>query len=250
MDLRDLGDGMALTNSIRNVAKRTPIHSLAQRMGATFVQVDGWSVVDAFGGEEETLAQGELLLGLADRSARARVLVEGEQAATLVQRAWKIDPPDIHGGALLESGSVFRLRQDRFFLSGPPGLEPVLISVVEAARRPEDGVIVVSDATHGRAELWLLGRLAPDLLSRLCGLDFHPQAFPNLTVRESSVAKTAQLIVRRDVGSYPLYALIGARSFGAYLWQTIVEAAHDLPLRHCGERALQALRDREADAAS
>lgn len=244
------GHGMTLMNGSEKVMKRTPIHRLAERTGATFVRVGGWWIVDAFDGAEETLAEGDLALGLADRSARTRVLVEGAQAAAVVERAWEIGAPAIHGGVLLGSTAVYRLRQDRFFLSDFPGAGPALLASLAAARHADDGVIAVSDATHGRAEFWLLGHLAPDLLSRLCGLDFHPQAFPDLTARESSVAKTAQLIIRRDMGSVPAYALIGVRSLGAYLWQTIVASAHDLPLRLCGERTLQALGDRQADAAS
>ena len=56
------------------------------------------------------------------------------------------------------------------------------------------------------------------------------------------MAKTAQLIIRRDRNELPAYAVIGARSFGTYLWQTILEAGADLGLEPMGQAALNQLR--------
>ena len=230
------------------IVNRTPIYDVAAQTGATFAQAAGWQVVDAFDGVEVALAQDAI--GLADRSARARVLVEGANAMALIERAWGVSQFPINGGAAIERGAIFCLRPDRFLLSGPPGSRQAFVAESEDAVHDEDGLVAVTDVTHGRAELWLIGHLAPDLLSRLCGLDLHPQVFPNLTARETSVAKTAQLVIRRDVGGMPVYAIAGARSFGAYLWRTIVAAAHDIPLQLCGERNLRALENKEPYASS
>lgn len=229
--------------------KRTPIQEIAEGEGATFAEVSGWRVVDTFPGEPEVPAQDTLQLGLADCSQRAKVLVEGAGATRVIERAWDVQPPAVNRGATLSRGAVCRLRGDRYMLSGPPGAEEAFMATLHSAVQQEDGLVTISDATQGRAELWLLGPAAPELLSRLCGLDLHPRSFPNLTARQTSVAKTTQLVIRHDRGVVPVYALIGARSLGAYLWQTIAEAAHDLPLQLCGRRFLQGLQDEEAHAA-
>jgi heterotetrameric sarcosine oxidase gamma subunit len=97
--------------------------------------------------------------------------------------------------------------------------------------------------THGRAELRLIGPASAELLSRLCGLDFHPSAFPNLTARQSSLAKTTQLIIREDIGALPAYSLVGARSLGAYLWLAIMQAGRDLDIGPLGQAALDRVRE-------
>ena len=99
-------------------------------------------------------------------------------------------------------------------------------------------LITVTDVTHGSAELWLIGPNSAELLSRLCGLDFHDSQFPSGTAKQSSVAKTTQLIIRRDLGEQPAYALIGGRSLAAYLWQTIMEAGQDLDIQPVGNAVL------------
>ncbi|MCP5095608.1 MAG: hypothetical protein GY943_08660, partial [Chloroflexi bacterium] len=62
--------------------------------------------------------------------------------------------------------------------------------------------------------------------------------FPNGMAKQSSVAKTTQIIIRRDLGNMPAYALIGGRSLAVYLWQTILEAGQDLGIQPVGLEAL------------
>lgn len=223
------------------ILKRSAVYEVARQAGATFATVEGWLVAEEFDSERQALAAD---VALVDRSARAKVLVDGEAAAAVVERAWRAPALSVNDGVAFEGGVAYRLRRDRYFVSGPPGAEHKIVAAAEAAAREEDGLITVTDVTHGRAELWLVGRSAAELLSRLCGLDFHPDRFPNLTARQSSVAKTAQLVIRADPGVEPAFAVIGARSFGAYLWQTIVDGAHDLTLQIHGEQWLREMEEK------
>lgn len=219
--------------------KRTPIYDLARDRGASFTDVAGWQMPHSFT-EEQGAPEG---VGLADRSARGKVLVEGASAEAVLRRAWDVPQLGVNRGAPFSLGHVYCLRRDRFYLSAAPGAEDEIVDNTEGAVQDDDGLVTVTDVTHGRAELWLVGPAASELLSRLCGLDFHPHRFPDLTARESSVAKTAQLVIRSDRGRWPAYAVIGPRSLGAYLWETIVEAGRDLKLVLLGEALLQELGD-------
>ena len=79
------------------------------------------------------------------------------------------------------------------------------------------------------------------LLSKMCGLDFHPAEFPNGTAKQSSFAKTTQLIIRSDLNDVPAYYIIGARSLGDYLWKVIIEAGREWDLIPIGLDALNIL---------
>jgi sarcosine oxidase gamma subunit len=68
----------------------------------------------------------------------------------------------------------------------------------------------------------------------LCGLDFHPAAFPKGSAKQSSVAKTTQLVVCHDLAETAAYSIIGGRSLAAYLWETILVAGRDLGVRPVG----------------
>jgi heterotetrameric sarcosine oxidase gamma subunit len=149
-----------------------------------------------------------------------------------------LPPLAIGQGTAVPEGHVYRLRADLFFVSTPPGIESdVLLPLHEASHTAGD-LVTVTDITHGRAELRLVGPASAELLSRLCGLDFHPSAFPNLAARQSSLAKTTQLIIREDIGALPAYSLVGARSLGAYLWHSMMQAGRDLGLEPLGQAAL------------
>ena len=101
--------------------------------------------------------------------------------------------------------------------------------------------LTITDVTHGRFELRLLGPAAGNLLSRVCGLDFHETRFAQGHVAQTSVAKTHQLIIRADVANLPAYRLIGGRALGAYVWDTLMEAGRDLQLSPIGWLGLQRL---------
>lgn len=184
-----------------------------------------------------TSAEAEVALarkgvGLADETANGKILIEGREAADLLGVELGIG-----AGAALGKGRVFRLRQDLFFLSTPPGGEG---EVLENLRAQAVGRhLSFTDLTHGRAELRLVGPAGPAVLGQLCGLDLA--RFPDGEARQSSVAKTAQLILRRDLGGLPAFSLIGARSLGAYLWEALLEAGRAQGIAPIGQAALRAL---------
>jgi glycine cleavage system aminomethyltransferase T len=101
--------------------------------------------------------------------------------------------------------------------------------------------VTVTDVTHGLAEMCLVGPRSRDVLRKLCALDFHPDLFPQLTAKPTSVAKTRQLVMCRDLGSLPAFWLAGAQSVAAYVWDVILEAGHEFGLAPIGIAALAEL---------
>ena len=99
-----------------------------------------------------------------------------------------------------------------------PPLEDVTVAEKLRAKRGT-AFVTITDVTQGRSEFRLMGPAAPVVLSTVSGLDFSK--FANGTTQQSSVAKTVQLIIRRDAGGVPAFSIIGARSLGAYLWDIL-----------------------------
>lgn len=167
-------------------------------------------------------------LVLADESHRGKVLVHGRAGERAVAALGIEAPAAVGRSARAGDVVVYRLRADQLFVNTAPGSEGELL--IRLARAGGDGgdMVTVTDVTHGRAQLRLSGRRAAELLSRLCALDFHPDHFPHGAARQTSVAKTTQLVIRDDVDGALSYWLVGARSLGAYLWATIQAAARGL----------------------
>ena len=226
--------------------KLTPLHETARELGANFVEFAGWQVPQVFSTVEDEVNVARLSVALCDGSASGKIMVEGLPAAAVLQAAWTIPPLAIGQGILLDFKRVFRLRENQFFIHLDPGGEDATVETLTSVVEKSGELVTVTDITHGRADLRLIGPQCRQLLSRLCSLDFHPSLFPDLSAKQSSVAKARQLIIRhdlkpRDEASIPAFSLIGARSLAAYLWQTILEAGHDLDLVPLGWSALERL---------
>lgn len=195
--------------------KQTPIVEIAPA-GAPPAESDGWLVAAPV-----SLAGG---LRLADESHRGKVLIHGRTGAQAVAALGLEAPAAVGQSARAGDLAVYRLRADHLFVNTAPEREGEMLIALAGAGGGDD-MVTITDVTHGRAQLRLSGPRAAELLSRLCALDFHPDHFPDGAARQTSVAKTTQLVIRDDVDGVLSYSLIGARSLGGYLWVTILEAA-------------------------
>ena len=226
---------------IQSPRMMSPIHGHASKLGAQFVELAGWQTPQVYQTVEEEMATARHGVALADASSSGKIVVEGSPAETVLQVAWAMPATNIGQGVIGDAGRLYRLRKDQFFIHLPAGAEEDVTRHLIEVMQETGETVSVTDITHGRADLLLVGPSSPVLLSRLCGLDFHPGQFPDLTAKQSSVAKTRQLILRRDLGDMPAYSLIGARSLAAYLWETILEAGRDLDIVPIGQAAVERL---------
>lgn len=171
---------------------------------------------DLPGDEQARLARAAV--GLGELAGRTLLHVRGAAAENVLQGA------DMPIGAVRTTadGLLARLRRDEFALLAPDGRVALtrLAGVVGGQR------VTLTDITHGRGGLLLAGRHAPDVLAKVCALDFARQ-FPNLHAAQTSLAKVRTLIVRADIESLPAYGLIVDRSLAAYVWAVVFDAAQE-----------------------
>lgn len=205
--------------------KRTPIDELARTSGATFIEEGGWQIAKA------SSAVAATNLSLTDHSARGKLFVQGKEAEVVLSAVFTLPTLAINQGAVIPDGAVYRLRQDLFLVNTVVGEELTLQTKLDDVIGNQGVFVTVTDGTHGRFQFQLWGKHSPDLLRRLCGLDFHETQFPNLTAKQSSVAKTAQIVIRQDINKERAYFLIGARSLAIYVWQTVQQAGQAMGLQ-------------------
>lgn len=196
--------------------RRTPIAE-ALGPGGTPAVDDGWLVAAPV-----SLDGGGLVLE--DESHYGKLLIHGRAGGSALTALGLTAPAEVGDRVGDGQPRAYRLRPDQLFISTAPGQEEATLAALMAAAGDE--LITVTDVTHGRAQLRLSGTRATEVLSRLCALDLDDTRFPNATARQTSVAKTTQLVIRDDLSDgRPSYQLIGARSLGVYLWTTLLEAA-------------------------
>lgn len=215
--------------------KRTPLHDRAQAAGAQFANVAGWEVAASYPGAGYAP---HFNVALADLSHFGKIMVQGQSADAIIPSLGVEAPQEIGRGIRQGGIAVYRLRADQFFVNTAPERESDTPATLDSAAVVGRDLVTVTDVTHGRAQLLVLGPASRELLSRLCGLDFHPSRFPDAWAKQSSLAKTTQLIIRHDLnddsGVTPAYFIIGARSSAAYLWDVILESGSDLDLMTLG----------------
>jgi heterotetrameric sarcosine oxidase gamma subunit len=126
---------------------------------------------------------------------------------------------DAHGTLVVGSGP------GEWLLLATPGTSAAVVGRVEQVQ--DEGLISVFDATHGRALLRVTGQRAPDLLAKVCAIDFSEAVTPNGAAFRSSVAKLVTDVVRDDVDGEISYLLHCERSSGQYLFDALIHAGEE-----------------------
>ncbi len=217
--------------------QRTPLYAVAQGLNARFTDLQGWQIPEVYTAVDTEVDAARQGVVLADETPNGKLMVEGEEAEGIVRAAFDLSALSVGFGTSADSNWIYRLRKDRFFVNTPPGDMDGAIKKLAVS----DAFVTVTDLTHGWAEIRVIGPASQDFLSKVCGLDFHASVFPDHAAKQSSVAKTSQLVIRRDIGSLPAFSLVGGQSLGVYLWNVLVEAGREWGLVPIGQAARNVL---------
>jgi heterotetrameric sarcosine oxidase gamma subunit len=163
-------------------------------------------------------------LTLVDLTGAPVVLVQGQAEAVLQKQFGRVPakPGDLTD---VGDGLLARLTAREFYLFGrtPDASMPAVADL-------EEQLAHATDLTHGLAVLRLQGAQAAELLSKICGLDFHEAIFPSGRVAQTSAAKIKTLIARCDEGDTPTYFLHVDRPSGQYFWEVVRDAGQEFGL--------------------
>ena len=126
---------------------------------------------------------------------------------------------DAHGTLVVGSGP------GEWLLLAAPGTSAAVTQRVETVR--DEGLLSVFDATHGRALLRITGVRTPELLAKVCAIDFSEAVTPEGAAFRSSVAKLVTDVVRDDRDGEISYLLHCERSSGQYLFDALIDAGEE-----------------------
>ncbi len=126
---------------------------------------------------------------------------------------------DGHGTLVVGSGP------GEWLLLAPPGTSVAVAGRIEETS--DEGLVSVFDTTHGRALMRITGLRAPDLLAKVCGVDFSEEVTPDGAAFRSSVAKLVTDVVRDDRDGERSYLLHCERSSGQYLFEALIDAGDE-----------------------
>lgn len=117
--------------------------------------------------------------------------------------------------------TVLWLGPDEWLIVTPPGRE----ARIEKALRQAigDGNAALTDVSDSRTVIGLSGRHARDVLAKGCHLDLHPRTFGPGQCAQTVFARAHILL--HQTGKAPDYEIYISRSFAAYLWAWLEDAA-------------------------
>jgi heterotetrameric sarcosine oxidase gamma subunit len=165
-------------------------------------------------------------LTLTDLTGAVVILIQGKASERLQAQFGQV-PQQPGEVADVGEGLLACLTPTQFYLFGKSPAAKVPAAAMLDNRLDQ---AVATDLTHGQAVLRLAGAASAELLSKICGLNFHETAFPNLHVAQTSAAKIKTLIARVDEANVPTYFLHVERSLGQYFWESVWDASLEFGL--------------------
>jgi heterotetrameric sarcosine oxidase gamma subunit len=112
---------------------------------------------------------------------------------------------------------MFRIAPDQYWVAGG---EPTLETRLRTAIPADAGC--VTSLQGARTHLFVEGPSARDLLGRLVPIDLHPTVFPIGGFAQTGIHHVAGLLLRASEDRYEFFAL---RTFAAFTWEVLVDAA-------------------------
>lgn len=153
---------------------------------------------------------------LSDESSLVKTLVRSDREQFGVAFGASRD----HGEAL-----VCGTRPDEWLILGSAAAVEVASVAIDAG-----GFTSVIPFTHGRSVFRITGDRSPSMLEKVCGIDWSDNMTPNRSVVTASVALTTCDIIRNDVDAVQSYLLVCDRSFGQYLFDSLIDAGNEFAI--------------------
>ena len=217
--------------------RRTAMHRAHLALGARFMEEAAWAIADVYTSPETETRAARAGLGLADVSATTKLGVRGDDVTAVVEKVTGQEAPAA-GRALRArvdgaEALVSRLAPDEVLvLTGARHHEVVadlLIRTSGATRCAH-----VTDLTSTFAAIDVLGPHTLALLEKLVPLDLGHAAVPALGVVQGELARVRAILLRLDHAGLAAFRVLVPRECGAFVWEALCEAGHDLGLTPVG----------------
>ncbi len=218
--------------------------------GATFEAVDGCAAALRFGADADELNTAARC-GLADLSPLPRFGMKGRGAP-----AWLAG----QGVAVPESPNTATRQADGGLAARLSGTEVLLLGDLQAGSRCAELEAAwwaerekAREAARGYplprrdSHCWfrVTGERAAEMFAKICAVDLRPHKFAELSVAQTSAARTAVIVIRDDPRggeeTVPGYHLLADSASACYLWDCVIDAMLEFDGGPVGLAALRRL---------
>lgn len=223
-----------------SLPRRSFLYRQLGTAGAEFAAHGDAAVAVRFPGADEA---GRLdRLGFADLSPLPRWGVKGPAAPDWLAAQGLDLPSAANRASRTDAAVIARLSAQEHLLLWPgPGGEEAQARLETAAHAAAGQPLYPLPRRDSHAWLYVVGAAAPACFARLCGVDFRPEAFPDLAVAQTRMARIAVVVIRDDRGAgTPAWHLLWDSASAAFLWQALQDAAGEFDGGPVGLATLEA----------
>ena len=200
--------------------RASPLHDCLARLETKWGRLNDMPIASSAGAETNTSLQ------LLDLSALRRTGLKGPDAASWLQSRSVCVPERANSWSNLEDGGLIaRLGRSEFLLEDAP--RGVVVSgVADALVTPATGVYPVLRQDAG---LMVRGEAVPELLAQTCSIDLSAGALEERAVTLTMMAGISVIVIDvSNMHAAPCYRIWCDGTYGAYLWETLLEIALEL----------------------
>ncbi len=164
------------------------------------------------------------VLGVTDVSCLARYGVKGPQAAQWLADHEIAIPANSNSWTMCDQKTlVMRLGSSEFLLEDQWGGGACKQLAADSSRQANVYKVARADAAF-----ILSGSAVLNLLSELCAIDLSEQSLSSKEVVMTQVAGISATVLRQTIAGEPVYRLWCDGTYGAYMWQVLLDIAVEL----------------------
>jgi sarcosine oxidase, subunit gamma len=169
-------------------------------------------------------------LTLCDMSSLNRLGYRGALIDQWIMKNHQIELPDINQACLIERGLLLaRLSQTEIMMLEDIGArESDFAKVIDNSKTnvlssefPETYLLPRQDS---HACFLMMGDHCAELFSKLCAVDMSIDKFANMSMLQTSMARTSVIVIRNDRNDSPSYMILIDTSLAEYLWDCLLDA--------------------------
>jgi sarcosine oxidase, subunit gamma len=168
-------------------------------------------------------------LAIIDLSERPRLGFKGRGTlAAMQKRGIVVENQPNRAFRQADGGMCLVLAASEVFLLGSRDDDNSGLAKLEADWRIEDGERTYPmPRRHSHAWFAVQGKAAPDMLAKLCAIDFRPHRFDDLSIAQTSVAQLNAIVLRADVEDLLTYHVLADSASAVYLLACLKDAAEE-----------------------
>ena len=218
--------------------RRSFVHRKLVAHGARLTEINGGLVPFEYGAHDERSAAARL--GLADLSVLPRTGFKGPKVfPALEAQGIELSVPN-QAVRQADGGLAAVLAMTEVLMLAPLSGDDRRIRSLERGWSLDqaDGCY---PAPRQDSHFWfaLTGAKASETLAKICGVDLRLSRFADLGIAQTSVARSNCIVIRADLGTLPVFHVLGDSASAGYMWDCVLDAMAEFSGRPVGLAVLQ-----------